>query len=321
MLPIHSKAAFAPALAYRRQDPLDRGRADQDLLHPWAVELLRTVYAICQARGYHLLLAHAEYSRDEGRELSGILHADRVDGVLLIGDVLGQADERQGREEMAGFVQLHRHVVSVGGQPSMAGELAVTVDYVLGTYLALEHLVNLGHRLIGYIGVRTGVEGWGDRQRRGAFRSFLDAHGLPREPAHELIVPGDIESVREALQAMVARQQRPTAIFANNDYLALVLLRAALTCGIRVPEDLSIAGFDDISFATLCTPSLTTVRYPIDEIAQAAAHALLDTIEGRTSGDGSGASRSGVVFGPTLIYRESSGPPSPTVLEEWPSAL
>lgn len=282
----------------------------EDLLHPFVAELLRTVYATCDARGYHLLLGHAEHSRSAGWELSDILHSDRVDGVLLIGDILAQADEPQGREEMDRLVRMHRCVVSVGSRPSVSGELSVSPDFARGTYLAMEHLLALGHRVIGYIGVRIGPESWEDRQRLDAYRGFLDAHGLPRHPADEMIIAhNSIEDAQAALQAMLMRPQRPTALFVNNDFLAIIVLKAALLCGIHVPAALSVVGFDDISFAALCTPSLTTVHYPIDDMARRAATALLDRIEGLDVSDGAASVDATVVFAPTLVWRESSGPP------------
>ena len=99
-------------------------------------------------------------------------------------------------------------------------------------------------------------------------------------------------------------------MFVNNDFLAIVVLKAALRCGIHVPGDLSVVGFDDISFAALCTPSLTTVHYPMDEMARRAATALLDRIEGRDVSDGAATVGTSVVFAPTLVCRESSAPPA-----------
>src|SRR5205807_3522827 len=101
----------------------------RNLLHPFTAELLRVVYSTCQAQGYHLLVGHAEHNRTEGRVLGDILSADRVDGVLLIGDCLWGT----GREEdMARLIQTHGHVVAVGACPSVAGELSILVDDACG---------------------------------------------------------------------------------------------------------------------------------------------------------------------------------------------
>ena len=297
----------ASALSLRTAKTRTIGVVARDLLTPWAAQLLRTVYAVCESRGYYLLLSHAEHSRGKGRELSSILRSDRVDGVLFIGDMLGLA-EAQGWGELDGRVQLHRHVVSVGTRPSVAGGLSVTIDFAYGTCLALEHLMTLGHRVIGYIGPRTGHEAWESQQRFCAYRQFLDAHGLPRDPANEVIFLPSVNAAQVVLRDMLMRPQGPSAVFVENDSLAILVLRAALTCGVRVPADLSIVGFDDIPFAALSAPSLTTVHYPIEEIARCAATGLLDRIEGKSPSGEMAETDPTVLFVPTLISRESTGP-------------
>jgi DNA-binding LacI/PurR family transcriptional regulator len=191
----------------------------------------------------------------------------------------------------------------------VAGEVSVTVDFAQGTFLALEHLMTLGHRIIAYIGPRHAHHLWESQQRLEAYRHFLNAHDLPRHPANELIITESIEEARRALRSILTHAHRPTALFVKNDSLALIVLRAALADGIRVPADLSIVGFDNIPFAALAAPALTTVHYPIEEIARSAATALLDRIEGRGSSDGPETADRTVVFAPTLVCRESTGPP------------
>ncbi len=286
----------------------------KDLLHPFAVELLGAVYATCAARGYHLLLGHAQHSRSEGRELSTIMHSDRVDGIMLIGDVFGQVDGRQAQEEMDKLLATHRHVTAIGTRLNGVRAWSIAPDFAQGTDLALEHLVALGHRRIGYVAVDHVPESWEDRQRREAYQRFLDTHDMPRRPDDELAIVSSVEAAEGALRGLMARPDRPTALFVNNDFLALIILNAAIRCGIRVPDDLSVVGFDDISFAALSSPGLTTIHYAIDDMARRAATVLLDRIEGQDQDDpivrghleSDGTT---IVVRPSLVERESSGPP------------
>jgi DNA-binding LacI/PurR family transcriptional regulator len=298
----------ASALGLRTTKTRTIGVIAEDLLHPFTAELLGTVYEKCQARGYHLLLGHAKSGRGEGWELSTILHADRVDGVLLIGEVLGHVGEQEAADMMGRLVHRHRHVVSVGSRPGMAGVLAVTLDFAQGAYLALEYLVDIGHRTIGYVGQSSEGESWVNRQRRLTYQRFLRERGLPCPATNEVLIPLTIEGARDALQTMLARPDRPTALFVNNDFLAILLLRAARMYGIEVPADISIVGFDDIAFATLCSPSLTTVHYHIGEIGACAATALLDEIDETRSALGEATHSEDIVFTPTLVCRESTAP-------------
>ncbi len=279
----------------------------RDVLHPFTAELLRVVYSTCQARGYHLLIGHVEPNRTESRVLSDILSADRVDGVLVIGDFLGGT----GREGMERLVQTHPHVVTVGTRPSLAGELSILVDDVRAVILALEHLVALGHRSIGYLRRTSASESsmpWEDSQRQTAYRDFLSATDLPYIPAAELLVPGQIAAIQEALRSLLALPRRPTALFVNDDMTAIITIKAALLCGLHVPDDLSIVGIDDIPFAALCTPGLTTVHQPIDAMGSYAATYLLDRIGGAETADPPASTNHNhtVFFSPTLVRREST---------------
>lgn len=195
----------AAALSLRTSRTKTIGVIAEDLLHPFTAELLGTVYEACYARGYHLLLGHAKSGRAEGWELSSILHADRVDGLMLIGEVLGQAGEQEAIDVMSKLVEMHHHVVAVGSRPGIAGVLAVTLDFAKGANLALEYLVSLGHRTIGYVGQSSDHESWVNRQRRVTYQKFLRAHGLPCSTSNEVMIPLTIEGAQEALQHMFAR--------------------------------------------------------------------------------------------------------------------
>lgn len=278
-----------------------------DLLHPFTAELLRVVYSTCQARDYHLLVGHIEHNRTEGRVLSDILGADRVDGVLLIGDCLRGA----GTEGMERLVQTHAHVVAVGARPSLASEHSILVDDARAVTLAMEHLVALGHRSIGYLrrcSASAFSAQWEDYQRQAAYRTFLNAADLPYTPAAELAVSDQIGEIQAALRGLLSLPNRPTALFVNEDLTAIITIKAALSCGIRVPEELSIVGIDDIPFAALCTPGLTTVRQPIDAMGRYAATYLLDHIGGVETPLPLAEIRDThtVFFSPTLVRREST---------------
>jgi len=279
----------------------------RDVLHPFTAELLRVVYSTCQARGYHLLIGHVERNRTESHVLSDILSADRVDGVLVIGDFLGET----GREGMERLVQTHTHVVTLGARPSLAGELSILVDDVRAVILLLEHLVTLGHRTIGYLRRNPASEfsmQWEDSQRQTAYRDFLSAGDLPYTPAAEMVVPDQIAAIQEALRSLLALPHRPTALFVNDDMTAIITIKAALMCGLHVPGDLSIVGIDDIPFAALYTPGLTTVRQPINAMGYYATTYLLDRIGGAETADPPASTKDNhtVFFSPTLVRREST---------------
>lgn len=148
-----------------------------------------------------------------------------------------------------------------------------------GARAATDHLLDLGHRRIGVI---TGPDAFAaTSERLLGVEGALAGAGVLLERA--LIAQGDwqIASGMEAARRLLDRPHRPTAIFAFNDEMAIGVLRAAASLGIRVPEDLSVVGFDDLDRAQLVTPQLTTVRQPLAEMGRMAVSLLLRLLAGR----------------------------------------
>ena len=165
-----------------------------------------------------------------------------------------------------------------------------------------QHLVDLGHRRIGYI---NGLEDWIDSQNRLAgYFDVLVKNGLPVDEA--LIKYGDwgVESGYKATQELLAigkgPDQRPEAIFAANDIMALGAMYAIQEAGLTIPNDIAVVGYDDRDFAAWIRPALTTVRMPSLEMGEAAARLLLQQIAGEDLEDAT------QVPG-TLVIRESCG--------------
>jgi LacI family transcriptional regulator len=162
-----------------------------------------------------------------------------------------------------------------------------------------EYLVGLGHRRIGYV---AGPEG--RKSTRERLEGFCDAlEKLGSALAEEMIARGayTFESGIECAQTLLATPDPPTAIFASNDEMAAGVMQTAKEMGIGVPDDLSVAGFDDSMLATRIRPSLTTIRRPVREMAQLAATKLIASIDGRVD-----EARVGVFLNPELVVRDST---------------
>lgn len=189
-------------------------------------------------------------------------------------------------------------LVNVDGDPRRPTEL-VTVDQEAGARAATTHLLEAGHRTVWHV---SGPGNWFDSQGRiaGWQRALTDARAdVPP------VMPGDW-SAASGFKAgqMLARMNDVTAVFAANDHLALGILRALHEKGQRVPEDVSVVGFDDVPEAAYFIPPLTTVRPDFDAVAAASLDLLIAQIRaGRRLGDRR-------ILPPTLIKRQSVGPPS-----------
>lgn len=165
--------------------------------------------------------------------------------------------------------------------PHQGGERypSVRVDDRDGARQAVDHLVGLGHRRIGYLGGRADLES--ARERRAGYREGMSAHGLSTDG---LMTEGDYTwngAVGPATR-LLHLPERPTAIFASNDMSALCVIEIAHAMGLEVPRDLSVIGFDDIPDANRAAHPLTTVAQPLTEIGVQAIAMLSDLLRGRT---------------------------------------
>ncbi|HEX8446524.1 MAG TPA: LacI family DNA-binding transcriptional regulator [Sphingomonas sp.] len=225
-------------------------------------------------------------------EIGGLIDETHVDGVILappLGDVRAVTEELERRG--IAYIRI------AAADPAPA-ERRVTMDDAAAAADMTRHLIDLGHRRIGFL---TGhPDHVAARDRLIGYRSAMAAAGIAEMPG--LVAEGrfDFESGAAAAAVLLASDPRPTAIFASNDDMAAGALAAAHARGIAVPDELSIAGFDDIDLARAVWPPLTTMRQPIRDIAYAAADLLLDR-------EGTGAGKPPL---PPyqLIVRGSTGP-------------
>ena len=266
-----------------------------ELESAWAMEVIRGAERVAHEEGLSLVLSQSSGRLTPGQSwLDGVL-ARRPTGVLL---VLSKLDPGQ-REQLA-----TRDIPFAVIDP--AGELESEVPAVgatnwQGGLAATRHLIELGHRRIGVV---AGPESMlCSRARVDGYRAALETAGLPFDSA--LIRAGDFH--HEAGYAcgleLLRRADRPTAVFAGNDLQALGLYEAARELGLRIPDDLSVVGFDDLPVARWVGPPLTTVRQPLGEMAAAAARIVLDLGRGRRPA----AVR--IELATELIVRASTAPP------------
>jgi LacI family transcriptional regulator len=177
---------------------------------------------------------------------------------------------------------------------------AVSAANTSGADQVTRHLLELGHRRIAAI---TGPRDWlATEERRRGYHAALASAGILPDPALEIEADFEIAGAARATQALLDRPDPPTAIFAFNDNLAIGTIQAVHARGLRVPEDLSVAGFDDSEHASLITPALTTVRQPLAEMGRTAVNLLRRLIDGQR------VETLHVELGTRLVVRDSTGP-------------
>lgn len=179
---------------------------------------------------------------------------------------------------------------------------SVTADNLAGATSVVEHLLGLGHRRIGFIAGRSSMEAAWSREE--GYRAALAGAGVPVDP--ELIARGDFtpESSEPLARALLDRTDRPTAIFAASDAMALTVMEVARELGLGVPGDLSVAGFDNIPESALAEPGLTTVDQSMYRIGCEAARMLKALVRGEWEGPDQ------TVVPTRLVVRGSTAAPS-----------
>jgi DNA-binding LacI/PurR family transcriptional regulator len=198
----------------------------------------------------------------------------KVDGMIFIScEMTNMSGEH---DHYARLVDEGARIVFVNGALNALNVPSVGVDEGIAGELATQHLIDLGHRRIGYV---AGPDYYLPTQQKAAGReSALRGAGLD---ADGLVAHGEfsVEGGREALRELLARAQRPTGVICSSDLMAVGVLQEAAAQGLRVPEDLSVVGFDGIDATRWTNPPLTTVKQPIEEIAETAVNALKSLIE------------------------------------------
>jgi LacI family repressor for deo operon, udp, cdd, tsx, nupC, and nupG len=242
-------------------------------------------------KAHYFYVTASHYRRPElVEEYSRRLMDRAVDGLLLL-DTPAQ-------------IQVPVPAVAVSSHNPAPGVTNVVLDHDLAARLALSHLTKLGHERIALM---QGAEGITDAKYR--WKSILSvAKQMGIAVAPELSV--QLEETRQTpeagykvMQELLGRTREFTAVFCFNDISAIGAIRAISDAGLRVPEDISVVGFDDIITAAYCKPSLTTVKQPLQEMGERAAQALLDRIAHPAQ-----EWPAEIVMEPELVVRESTGP-------------
>lgn len=274
-----------------------------DLYGEFFSEVIRGIDAEAQRHHYHLLVSS---SHNDGTEIRAALRAmrGRVDGLIIMSPHI---DART----LDGTLPSHLPVVLLSCRAENGEHASINVDNFGGALEMTRHLLAAGHRRIAFV---RGPSGNFDAEERlRGYRAALREHGI--EPRTEWEATGDFTKAggERATHELLGREPRPTALFAANDATAIGVLSALRAAGWSVPDDVAVAGFDDIPVARYLHPPLTSVGISIIDLGRLATHKLLGVIAGRNEDE-----KKSEVLPVRLAVRASSGGRSP---DAGPSAL
>jgi DNA-binding LacI/PurR family transcriptional regulator len=250
-----------------------------DIANPFSAELVRGIQEVLLQRGYSSFIGTSERSLEREQSELRALFDHRADGIIV-----ATRETKAGNDFLLQLTERGVPMVVVGRTLNHPQVDRVTADHWKGGYEAVEHLVSLGHRRIGFVGVSP-INGAGLRRYQG----YLDALRDHRVPVDEKLIVGPArqsgpgystqDDGYEGMKRLLALRRPPTAIFARNDFTAIGAMCAIRDAGLSTPQDIAIVGFDNVPLAAYTAPPLTTVDQPTAEQGQEATRLLLDRIE------------------------------------------
>lgn len=258
----------------------------------FVTQIIDAVDVECRKHGYNLLITAFDGLDD--LRLDELLDNPATLGAILLGTEITNGD-------MAAFRRVPKPMVVVDNALPYLSFSTVTMHNEEAIFSAVGHLLALGHRHIGFL--ENSIPANNDLERRDAFQRALTAAGRAFEPALVYPIFPTMDGASESVSRLLERGTRfPSALLANNDSIAIGALRAFKAHGLRIPEDISLVGFDGLPFAAVSEPPLTTVSVPCGEIGHWAVHLLHEKIRGRS------AAPCKARVCTTLALRESTAP-------------
>jgi DNA-binding LacI/PurR family transcriptional regulator len=272
------------------------GAIVRDFSDPFFATVIEALAVEAMARGYNVVIGHAHGRVDEDIALTSVLETRYTDAIVMLGDMQDQPRLLEDLRDSS------VPVVATWQGTSPLEFPTIDVDERAGIVAGLEHLIDLGHRRIGFVSGRLPGDNW---QRQIAFTDVVTERlgGVP--DGYLQVVDNSLSGGEAALNALLALPEPPTAVVTSTDLVAVGVLHAAYSMSRIVPDQLSVVGFDDLLLAAHTVPALTTVRMPIAEIVRESVELAIALARDP------GASRAPHVrvYEPTLVIRQSTAPP------------
>lgn len=262
---------------------------------PFFTQVMLGIRTAAKAKGYSIVIEETQLNTMTADEIGAMLVSNQTDGILLLASM-----SPFGTEVLSSTSQ--RRLPIVIGCEAVAPELSefssVHIDNIAAAKEATNYLISQGHRRIAMISGQEKTLLTKDRET--GYRSAMKQAGIDVPEGY--VVPGELtlEGARRATRKLLNHERRPTAIFSATDEMAIGALHAIRANGLSVPEDLSVVGFDDIRYAEVVDPPLTTISQPAEEIGERAMYRLCREIE-----EGSEGNRARELVPHKLVIRQS----------------
>ncbi len=264
-----------------------------DVADPFFGALVKGVSAVAVEQNLHLLMGNGFHKARQEREAIELLIGKRCEALVVHSKALGDEELCDYAMRVPGMVLINRDIPALRGR-------CIALNNRLGAATATRHLIELGHRHIAFISSDHAIEDSTLRQQ--GYQDGLHDAGLVADPELVESGPPNEEGGEQAMLNLLAKGVRVTAVVAYNDAMAAGAISVLADNGLRVPEEVSVVGFDDIIYARYLRPKLSTMRYPIELMASQAAKLALQLAAGE------GEAQQNRIYTPTLINRHSVAP-------------
>ena len=285
------RSALARSLKNNRTNTI--GMMIPNSSNPYFAEIIRGIEDVCYLAGFNVILCNSDDDPNKQAKYIRVLTEKQIDGLV----VMSSGEDKE-------LVKLLRELdvpqVLVDREVEHLLIDLVEVDHEVGGYIAMRHLLQLGHTRIACI--HGPLELSSAKQRLEGSRRALIESGIAMRPDLEVNGAFTSQGGHAAMQLLLSVSEPPSAVFASNDLMAIGAASAASSAGIKIPQDLSIIGFDDIALAAYCTPPLTTIVQPKHQLGELAAQIVLERIANRQC-----PARREILL-PTLRVRASTAP-------------
>lgn len=267
-----------------------------DITNPFFTEFVHGVQRRAAETGYTVILGVSDDHAAREAELIRLMRSHQAAGTIVV--PCGSESDCRKLEDLAAAMP----IVAVDNAPLGLGLDTVVLDNRKAAELATAHILSFGHRRIGIV---TGpAHRFVARERVLGFEALLERAGLPMPEDSMGAGEFHVQTGHDAALSLLARTPRPTAIFVANNQMLIGVMQAVAESGLNVPGDISIASIDDFPWAEAFVPALTTVRQPVDRMAEAALNCLMSRIGGDTH------SPRRFVMEPELVVRQSCAVPA-----------
>jgi DNA-binding LacI/PurR family transcriptional regulator len=267
---------------------------------PYFSEILQGIEEAAQDSGYSLFMAASQRDSERERHIVQVMREHRVDGVIICSTPFGAEQSQQ-------FLKYGIPIVAVNNQAAEDYRYSIYHDDVDGSRQVTRYLIDLGHKRIAYLG--NSLSGRTTLDRLSGFEQEMDAARLPVPPGTVHQVPGGgAEDGLAGLEHFLSLSKRPTALICYNDMLAVGVLKGLQQAGIRVPEEMSVTGFDNIVFSAYTNPPLTTFDQPKQFIGAEAARLMLDLLQSPTCGSATARPKVRMLKGRLLVRKSTAAP-------------